>query len=129
MARDYGKVLDAAERLMNFTGYLDAEDRKQQGVAQGKFNGEVRVFVYNMFRESPDHGALAYSVSADLDRIGVSGRHSADAVADARAALLAEIAKRSRNSSLMRFLIRWGAPVLGFAGIAAFAYFKWHLFG
>ena len=129
MARDYERVLDAAEALTNFTGYLDADDRKQQSVAQGKFRNEVRVFVYNLFRESPDHGALAFSVSGDLNRIAARDRYSGGAVADTRAALLAEIAKRSRDSSLMRFLIRWGPPVLGLVGLAAFAYFKLSLFG
>jgi hypothetical protein len=113
-----------AEELMNFTGYLGTEELKQQGVAQGKFNGAVRVFVYGLFRESPDHGALAFSVSADLHRIAAMGNHSEAALADTRAALLAEIEKRSRNSAAMRFLVRWGPPALGLVVAAAYIYFK-----
>ena len=129
MARDYERVLDAAEKLMSFTGYLDSEGLKRQGEAQGKFNGEVRVFVYDLFRETPDHGALAFAVSADLDRIAATGNHSLAAIADTRAALLTEIRKRSRNSPVMHFLIRWGPPVLGLVAVAAFAYFKLRVLG
>jgi hypothetical protein len=124
MARDYERVLDAAEALVSFTGYLDSEDLKQRGVAQGKLNGEVRVFVYNLFRESPDHGPLVFSVSADLDRIAATGHHSEAAIADTRAALLAEIKKRARNSPVVRFLIRWVPPVLGLVALAVYLYVK-----
>ena len=124
MARDYERVLAAAEELMNFGGYLDSEDRKQQSEAQGRFDGEVRIFVYELYRETPDHGALAFSVAGDLDRISATGTHSEAAVADTRAALLAEIQKRSRDNSAMRFLIRWGPPVVGVLAAAAFLFFK-----
>jgi len=128
MARDYEKVLEAAE-LMNFRGYLDSEGLQKQKAAKSRFGVTVRNFVYALFREGPDHGALAFSVSADLHRIAATGKHSAAAVADTRAALLAEIGKRSRNGSLMRFLIRWGPPALGLAGIAVFAWFKLRVLG
>lgn len=124
MARDYERVLDAAEGLMNFAGYLDSEGRGQQGAARRAFAVEVRNFVYALFRESPDHGALAFSVSADLHRIAAMGNHSQAAIADTRTALLAEIEKRSRNNAAIRFLIRWGPPVLGLVAMAAWIYFK-----
>jgi hypothetical protein len=124
MARDYEMVLDAAEELMNFGGYLDTEGRKQQSEANQVFRRAVEIFVYDLFRESPDHGALAYSVSGDLDRIAAAGNHSEAAIADARAALLAAIEKRGRNSPAMRFLIRWGPPALGVLGVAAYIYIR-----
>ena len=126
--RNYGKLLDTAEQ-MNLTGYLDAEDLKRQRTARARFKVEVRNFVYALFREGPDHGPLAVSVTADLQRIAATGAHSEAAIADTRAALLAEIDKRSRNSPAMRFFIRWVLPALGLAAAAAFGYFKLRLLG
>ena len=128
MARDYERVLEAAEQ-MNFTGYLDSEGRDQQKKARGRFAVEVRNLVYALFRERPDHGALVFSVSADLNRIAATGMHSEAAIADTRAALLAEIGRRSRNSPAMRFFIRWGLPALGLMATAAWVFFKMRLFG
>ncbi len=129
MARDYERVLQAAESLVSFSGYLDSEDLKRRGEARRKFNEAVRVFVYDLFRETPDRGALGFAVSGDLDRIAAAGRHGEAAIGDARAALLAEIGKRSRNSPIMHCLIRWAPPVLGLVALAAWAYFKLRLFG
>jgi hypothetical protein len=125
--RDYGRLLEAAETL-TFGGYLDTEGRREQAKARDLFRSEVRNLVYDLFRESPDHGPLAYSVSADLDRIAAAGGHSEAAVAEARAVLLAEIGKRSRNSPATRFLIRWVPPALGLLGVAAWVYFKTSFF-
>ncbi|HYD13660.1 MAG TPA: hypothetical protein VEC11_12505 [Allosphingosinicella sp.] len=129
MARDYGPVLERAEDLQAFSGYLDAEDLKRQGKVRVAFQTAVRNLVYALYRESPDHGALGFSVSGDLDRIARAGEFSPGAVAEAREALLREIQARSRNSGMMRFLVRWGPPVLGLLGIAVYAFFKWLALG
>lgn len=128
MARDYEKLLDAAE-LMNPRGYVDAEDEKQAGKARKRFRIEVRNFVYALFRESPDHGPLVVSVTADLSRIAAAGYRSEAAIADTKAALLTEIEKRSRNSPAMRFVIWWVLPALGLAATAAVVAFKMRLLG
>jgi hypothetical protein len=114
MARDYGKLLKAAEQ-MNPRGYLDADDVKQREKAKGRFKIEVRNLVYALYRESPDHGSLSWSVTANLSRLAATGAYSEAAIADARAALLAEIEKRSHNSSATRFAIRWVLPAFGLA--------------
>lgn len=129
MARDYGPVLERAEDLQAFSGYLDGEDMKRMGQVRGAFQAAVRNFVYNLYREGPDHGALAFSVSGELDRIARAGEASPGAIAEAREALHREIEARSRNNGLMRFLVRWGPPVLGLLAIAAFAYLKLKIFG
>jgi hypothetical protein len=124
MARDYEKVLEAAEDLLMFTGYLGSEDLKLQANAQNKFAGEVGIFVYDLLKETPDSGALAFSVSADLDRIAAEGSHSEAAIAGTRAALLAEIARSSRHSPATRFFFRWGSIALAVAGFALAVYLR-----
>lgn len=129
MARDYGPVLEKAEDLQEFNGYLGTEEMKRRGQARGAFQAAVRNLVYDLYREGPDHGALGFSVSGDLDRIAKAGEASPGAIGEAREALLREIQARSRNNGLMRFLVRWGPPVLGLAGLAVFAYVKLRISG
>jgi hypothetical protein len=128
MARNYEGLLDRAEDLQAFSGYLDSEDRKRLAETRVTFRAEVRVLVYNLYRENPDHGALRVSVLADLERIARANTHSAGAVAEAREALLSGLRARARSHPAIHILIRWGTPFLGLAIFAAYAWFKWRLF-
>lgn len=124
MARNYGPVLSLAEDLQDFRGYLDSEDMKRQAEVRGNFTGAVRVFVYALYKESPDHGGLGFSVSGDLNRIAATGDYSQGAIDEARAALIGEIEARSRNHPAIRFIIRWGPPAIGLAAAAAYIYYR-----
>lgn len=124
MARDYDRLLELAEELQAFTGYLDTEDKKQLALRRGDLRDEVRVVVYNLYQEGPDHGALRMSVSADFDRIARANTHSAGAVAEAREAVLRGIRARSRTHPALHFLIRWGPPTLMVVAVGAYFYFR-----
>ena len=128
MARNYNGLLDRAEDLQAFSGYLDSEDRKRQAETRVTFRAEVRVLVYNLYREGMDPGALRVSVLADLERIARANTHSAGAIDEAREALLSGIRARARSHPAIHILIRWGPPVLGVLAFAAYAYFKLRLF-
>ena len=65
MSRDYRPLLDLAQELQFFTGYLDSEDKKRQMGVQGNFDSARRKFVYELFQESDDHSGLAESVGRD----------------------------------------------------------------
>lgn len=124
VARTYDGLLEIAENLQAFSGYLDTEDRKQLALRRGDLRDQARVFVYDLFKESPDRGALPISVAADFDRIAAAGTNSAGAVADARAAVLREIRARSGTHPTLHFVIRWGPPVLMVVAACAYFYLK-----
>ena len=124
MARDYEKLLEIAEDLQAFSGYLDTEDKKQLALKRGDLRDAVRVFVYDLHREGPDHGALPVSVAADFDRIARANTHSAGAVADAREAVLRGIRSRSGTNPALHFVIRWGPPALGLIALGVYLYLK-----
>ena len=124
MARNYDRLLELAEDLQAFTGYLDSEDKKQLALKRGDFLAEVRVVVYDLYREGPDHGALPISVAADFDRIALANTHSAGAVAEAREAVLRGIRARSGTNPALHFVIRWGPPTLMVIAAGAYIYFR-----
>lgn len=124
VARNYDRLLEIAEDLQAFSGYLDSEDKKQLALKRGDLRDEVRVVVYNLHRESPDHGALPVSVAADFDRIARANTHSPGAVADAREAVLRGIRSRSGTHPVVHFVIRWGPPALMLAGACVYFYVR-----
>ena len=124
VARNYDRLLEIAEDLQAFSGYLDTEDKKQLALKRGDLRDAVRVVVYDLYHESPDHGALSVSVAADFDRIARANTHSVGAVADAREAVLRGIRSRSGTHPALHFVIRWGPPALMVAGACAYFYFR-----
>jgi hypothetical protein len=122
MRRDYRPLLNAAQELQFFTGYLDTQGLKEQGKAQSAFNAERRKFVYERLKESDDHEAVIALVSADLDRIAqTTTEYTPGAIEEVRTQLIEHIGRQARNGPLMRFAVRWGPPALVTA--AAVAYF------
>jgi hypothetical protein len=124
MMHDYRGVLDLAEDLQGFSGYLDTEDRKQITKKRDVFRAAVRVAVYNLYRTGADYAALRTSVAVDFDRIAEANTHSPGAVAEAREAMLSGIRARARSHPAIHILIRWGPPVVGVAAICLYAYLK-----
>jgi hypothetical protein len=113
MSRNYGPMLEAAQELQFFTGYLDTQGRKEQSKAQGALDAERRKFVYERLKESDDHEALIASVSADLDRIAATTtEYTPGAVEEVRTQLVEHIGKQGANGPVMRFIVRWGPPAL-----------------
>ena len=121
--RDYRPLLNAAQELQFFTGYLDTQGLKEQGKAQSLFNTERRKFVYERLKESGDPEAAIASVSADLDRIAqTSTEYTPGAIEEVRAQLIEHIGRQGRNGPFMRFVVRWGPPAAVTAvGLAYFA--------
>jgi hypothetical protein len=126
MPRRYYRLLELAEDLQGFGGYLDTEDRKRLAEKRGEFRAELRVVVYSLYRENPDHRALRTSVSADLDRIAEANTHSAGAIAEVREALLSGIRARAHSHPAVHILIRWGPPALAVVVIGLYIYLKVH---
>jgi hypothetical protein len=124
VARNYDRLLEVAEDLQAYSGYLDTEDKKQLALKRGALREAVRVVVYDLYREGPDHGALPVSVAADFDRIARANTHSAGAVAEAREAVLRGIRARSGTHPALHFVIRWGPPALMVAAACAYIYFR-----
>jgi hypothetical protein len=113
MRRDYRPLLEAAQDLQFFTGYLDTKGLQEQGRVQGVFNAERRKFVYERLKESDDHQALIASVSADLDGIAqTSTDYIPAAIEEVRSQLIEHIGRQGSKGPLMRFVVRWGPPAL-----------------
>lgn len=121
MSRDYRPMLEVAQELQFFTGYLDTEDKKRQMAVQARFDSERRKFVYELFNERDDHNRLVESVSGDLDRIAATTtEYNHGAIEEVRAELLQHIDRQSSNSPIMRFIVRWGPPTVGVAFVIAY---------
>jgi hypothetical protein len=112
-SRDYRPLLEAAQELQFFTGYLDTQGLKEQGKAQGIFNAERRKFVYERLKDSGDPEAAIASVSADLDRIAETNTdYTPGAIEEVRSQLIEHIRRQASNGPFMRFIVRWGPPAL-----------------
>jgi hypothetical protein len=114
-------MLDAAQELQFFTGYLDTQGLKEQAKVQSAFNAERRKFVYETLKESNDHDALIATVSADLDRIAeTTTEYSPGAIEEVRAQVVEHIGRQASNGPFMRFIVRWGPPALTAAAVIGY---------
>ena len=114
MARDYIQLLNISERMQAYQGYIDGAEGQRRDAEQKMFNEQVKVIVYRGLKDKERRGILAAEVEADLKRIAATGRYSAEAIADARGSLLAEIEEQSQLGDRARFLRYW-LPLAGAA--------------
>jgi hypothetical protein len=124
MPRDYGELLERAQDLEEYTGYLDTIGRNEQMQARSRFDDARRRFVYALFKEDIPKPEVLPSVLADLDRLEAANTYLGAALSTVREALVRHIHKQARNNPVQRFLIRWGPPALTLAAAAAYLYFQ-----
>lgn len=124
MPRDYGELLERAQDLEEYTGYLDTIARNEQIQARGRFDDARRRFVYDLFKEEIGREEILPSVLADLDGLEAANPYLGGALSTIREELTRHIGKQARNNPVQRFLIRWGPPALTVAAAAAYIYFR-----
>jgi hypothetical protein len=117
-------MLEIADDLARFQGFLSTDEETEAGKLEGKFAGERRKFVYDAVREGKPLPVLLSSINADLDRLRATGNYYDYGICHVREELHEHITRQMGNSPFMRFAARWGPPALGVIGMAVYFYLK-----
>ncbi len=107
---DYRPMLELADELELFTGYMDTARQQEAGKVRQTYDQKRREFVYDLIKSEPDRSLLWPKVAADLDRMETAGEHYPGAIDRVRADLQKHIAKQAGSHPILRFATRWALP-------------------
>ena len=111
MNQNYGPLVQAANELNQYSGYLDTEGQKALGAAKGQYRGLLSRTSYELIGDHGSAAAASQQAARDLQSWASSEPEWADTILQVMEDLLAQIDADSRKSGLRRWVRYYALPI------------------
>lgn len=115
---DYWQVIQLANRLEQFVGYLDTQGQKAKAEAKGHYLRAKDHLAYDLEKQFGGPDAAIAQINSDLAALAGAEPEWTEIIEIVRGDLIERIESQRRKNPLLKKIVRFGAPI-GFATVVA----------
>jgi hypothetical protein len=126
MKRDYWPLVQTANQLDQFIGYLDTAGEKELAKAKGEYRTALSRVSYELIADLGGAAAAASRAAADFDDWAASETEWSETIRRVKDDLLVQIEVDSQKSNLRRWVKYYSLPIIIALGVTAYLGTWWY---
>ena len=104
------RLVQLAQELQSYNGYMDHALLQQRNIVLEKFNGERRKFIYDTVRWPGTREQKLAVINANVDSIAETTGYSSVAIEFLREDIVKRLTRQSGQGGVRHFAARYGPP-------------------